>query len=293
MSIVRVGGNSSARQAGTLKEIGTYVGTFNPASGLPTTGTGRGGIILKGDYWKASGSGTIADILPFTSFAEGDLLFAIKNNANTVDDFFGNKGTGGGATSGNGTTVSGTAVNMGGSQNNDIVILPDQSLTRIFRIGDDAGFGSQDRRAQILLYGTININNSGAVSAMSFEANDELITNGISDVDKNSGQNTFSDRTITFTKRQSDTNHSFYRTDQNRVIFGRAEDIEDPALGNTIECNDIGIGFFGATPIEQPTLTESNVTETRTLDPTSATTEDVANVLGTLIQDLKSYGLFV
>ena len=37
--------------------------------------------------------------------------------------------------------------------------------------------------------------------------------------------------------------------------------------------------------------TLSNVTPTRTLDPTSATTADIANVLATLLQDMKNRGV--
>jgi hypothetical protein len=39
------------------------------------------------------------------------------------------------------------------------------------------------------------------------------------------------------------------------------------------------------------TFTLSNVTETRTLDPTTATAEDVANVLATILQDMKARGV--
>jgi hypothetical protein len=73
---------------GTGKYFGTYAGEFNPASGLPTTGSGTNGKILKGDYWKASGAGTIASLTPFTSMVAGDLLFAEINRAAVVGDFF-------------------------------------------------------------------------------------------------------------------------------------------------------------------------------------------------------------
>ena len=95
MTRITVGGRSSVSQTGTLKPIGTYAGEFNPAIGLPTVGTGRDNAILKGDYWKASGSGTIASLTPFTAFEAGDLIYAEINNASVVGDFYGNKGTGG------------------------------------------------------------------------------------------------------------------------------------------------------------------------------------------------------
>jgi hypothetical protein len=96
MTRVTVGGGSRISQTGTLRPTGTYAGEFDPSVGLPTTGTGRGGAILKGDYWKASGTGTIASLEPFTDFEEGDFLFAGINNAADVGDFFGNKASGGG-----------------------------------------------------------------------------------------------------------------------------------------------------------------------------------------------------
>ena len=95
MAKVRVGGGSSASRAGTLRPQGTYAGTFNPASGLPTIGTGRNGAIVKGDWWLASGAGTIASLSPFTTFAAGDTITALVNNADAVGEFVGNKGTGG------------------------------------------------------------------------------------------------------------------------------------------------------------------------------------------------------
>lgn len=76
---------------GTLKQVGTYAGEFNPSSGLPGSGSGRGGAILKGDFWKASATGTIADLEPFTVFQIGDLLYANKNNAQFAADFFGDR----------------------------------------------------------------------------------------------------------------------------------------------------------------------------------------------------------
>lgn len=95
MTGIRVGSSGSVSQKGTLRPSGTYAGIFDPSSGLPTTGTGRNGTILKGDFWQASGAGTIASLEPFTLFASGDLIYSNKNNATAVGDFFGNKGSGG------------------------------------------------------------------------------------------------------------------------------------------------------------------------------------------------------
>lgn len=95
MTQVRVGGGSGVSRQGTSRPIGTYAGTFDPSAGLPASGTGLNGAILKGDYWKATGAGTIASLSPFETFAAGDLIYALVNNADVVSEFLGNKGTGG------------------------------------------------------------------------------------------------------------------------------------------------------------------------------------------------------
>lgn len=52
------------------------------------------------------------------------------------------------------------------------------------------------------------------------------------------------------------------------------------------------LGFFGATPIVQPgTYTPTNVTTDRSYDANSTTVDELADVLGTLITDLKNLGL--
>jgi len=52
------------------------------------------------------------------------------------------------------------------------------------------------------------------------------------------------------------------------------------------------LGFYNATPIVQPSAyTTSNVTTDRTYDANATTLDEVADVLGTLIADLKSLGL--
>lgn len=53
------------------------------------------------------------------------------------------------------------------------------------------------------------------------------------------------------------------------------------------------VGFFGVTPAAQPTgyTTFANLTTDRTLDANATTIDEVADVLGTLIQDLKTLGL--
>lgn len=165
MTKVIVGGGSSVGRQGTIRPIGTYVGEFDPSLGLPTSGSGVNGTILKGDYWKASGAGTIASLSPFTLFAEDDLIYATVNNASVVGDFFGNKGTGGSMVypgaglakstgsawdtsvtdnSANWNTAYGWGDHAGlywplsgtGNQNGDISIIPDGDYTRTLNIGD-------------------------------------------------------------------------------------------------------------------------------------------------------------
>lgn len=52
------------------------------------------------------------------------------------------------------------------------------------------------------------------------------------------------------------------------------------------------LGFFNATPVAQPSAyTASNVTTDRTYDADITTVDEIADVLGTLVTDLKSLGL--
>ena len=54
---------------------------------------------------------------------------------------------------------------------------------------------------------------------------------------------------------------------------------------------DVGVGFFGATPFAPPTYSVTNLTTDRTYDANATSTAELADVLGTLIADLRSYGL--
>lgn len=74
-------------------------------------------------------------------------------------------------------------------------------------------------------------------------------------------------------------------------------DASDIALGTTTgtkfgTATTQKLGFFNATPVVQPAAyTPSNVTTDRTFDANATTLDEVADVLGTLIADLKSLGL--
>jgi hypothetical protein len=58
-----------------------------------------------------------------------------------------------------------------------------------------------------------------------------------------------------------------------------------------VAVNTTGVGFNNATPIAQPDYTTTNVTTDRLYDANATTLDEVADVLGTLIADLTSYGL--
>jgi hypothetical protein len=54
---------------------------------------------------------------------------------------------------------------------------------------------------------------------------------------------------------------------------------------------DVGVAFNGNAAIAQPNYTVTNVTTDRTYDANATSTAELADVLGTLIADLTSYGL--
>jgi hypothetical protein len=52
-----------------------------------------------------------------------------------------------------------------------------------------------------------------------------------------------------------------------------------------------GVGFGGSAPLAKPGYTVTNRTTDRTYDCNATTTDELADVLGTLINDLTTYGL--
>lgn len=68
-----------------IASLGELVGDHDASTGLPTTGTGEGGAIDKGDYWHITTAGTIAGL---GDLAVGDVLFAKADNASVAADFF-------------------------------------------------------------------------------------------------------------------------------------------------------------------------------------------------------------
>jgi hypothetical protein len=74
-------------------------------------------------------------------------------------------------------------------------------------------------------------------------------------------------------------------------------DLLDSQASNGVITSDLAhsgahAGFFGATPIVQPdAYTPSNVTPDRSFDANATSIDEIADVLGTLIADLKAYGL--
>jgi len=77
-----------------------------------------------------------------------------------------------------------------------------------------------------------------------------------------------------------------------RIYAGASSDLR-LAIGasDRIQVNNTGIGFNGATPIARPDYTISNLNTDRTLDCDSTSTAELADIIGTLISDLISYGL--
>lgn len=76
------------------------------------------------------------------------------------------------------------------------------------------------------------------------------------------------------------------------LVFGQANDIYLSAGGsNRIAANATGVAFNAQSPIARPDYTVTNVTTDRTYDANATTTDELADVLGTLIADLTSYGL--
>lgn len=63
-------------------------------------------------------------------------------------------------------------------------------------------------------------------------------------------------------------------------------------LDGDLDHSGTNIGFFGTAPAAQaPAYTPTNVTTDRSYDANSTTLDEIADVLGTLIADLQSYGL--
>lgn len=64
------------------------------------------------------------------------------------------------------------------------------------------------------------------------------------------------------------------------------------AIEGTLQHKGSNLGFFNATPVTRASAyTITNVTTDRTFNADSTTLDEIADVLGTLIADLKSYGL--
>lgn len=98
MTQIRTGSSCRTSISGRSPR-GTYVSTFNPNDGLPTTGSGASGAKLKGDFWDASLAGTISG-LNIEDLEVGDLLVAKVNDASTASQFIVNKAEGSGGGSG-------------------------------------------------------------------------------------------------------------------------------------------------------------------------------------------------
>jgi hypothetical protein len=75
-------------------------------------------------------------------------------------------------------------------------------------------------------------------------------------------------------------------------VFGNSEFSNALAIGGALNHDGTTVGFFGVTPAARPTTyAASNVTVDRTYDANATTLDEVADVLGTLIADLRTMGL--
>lgn len=67
---------------------------------------------------------------------------------------------------------------------------------------------------------------------------------------------------------------------------------DDVTIGGALDHNGTTIGFFGVTPATRATTySVTNLTTDRTYDANATSTAELADVLGTLIADLRTYGL--
>lgn len=64
------------------------------------------------------------------------------------------------------------------------------------------------------------------------------------------------------------------------------------STNNRMEVNTTGVGFNGATPIARPDYTITNPTTNRSIDVSAITHAQLAQVVGTMIQDFINYGLY-
>ena len=65
-----------------IEGLGTYVGQLDPATGLPTAGSGASGAIDKGDWWYINATGTLLGV----EVHKGDRLQASIDNPDTADN---------------------------------------------------------------------------------------------------------------------------------------------------------------------------------------------------------------
>lgn len=75
-------------------------------------------------------------------------------------------------------------------------------------------------------------------------------------------------------------------------VSGKIHTTGEIEIDGDLNHDGSNIGLFGATPVPQvAAYTPTNVTATRTYDADSSSVDELADVIGTLIADLKTYGL--
>jgi hypothetical protein len=84
---VPVAGDTLKKLYDLIIGIGQFAGSHDASTGLlPTVGTGSGGNIDKGDFWRVSVAGTIIGL---GTFKQGDVIYSSIDNALVASDFFG------------------------------------------------------------------------------------------------------------------------------------------------------------------------------------------------------------
>ena len=80
--------------------------------------------------------------------------------------------------------------------------------------------------------------------------------------------------------------------DEIQGLRGRALISDALEIDGDLNHDGVNIGFFGTAPVAKaPAYTVTNVTTDRSYNADAVTLDEIADVLGTLIADLKAYGL--
>lgn len=180
-------------------------------------------------------------------------------------------------------------------------------------IGGSHTWGNGTAASDLNLYrsGAATLKTSGSVEASSFLAQGGIITNralaavsttgfGISVTgDTNDRLAINAGGTIELGPGNAVFDTNLYRsaantlkTDDSLIVAGAGLDVSGSATVTGATKLGSSLAFFGTAPISKITgYNITNLTTDRTYDANSTTINELADILGTLINDLKSYGL--